>query len=258
MFRIIGRCHTEAHRYRIAEDSGLRRWADFVTVAGILAWIRASMTTIARPAPWHASCAVFVTMALQTGMLAAQQQSGLPDTRSAVEGLASQGQFQAADQVIELELTGQQPDYDLFHDYLSYLVNETDEAARAARLGEKWLPAIRKDRPQALGRILKETALGILFGRFRQTHSSDDYIAAKGLLEEAIEENPQVMEAYLHLAFLASLEGRAAASVSLLGRAVETATDRAQREQIASVRDRAQEDEKYLLAIARHMYSIEK
>lgn len=201
--------------------------------------------------------AVLVTVSLQTGTVSAQQPSYPPDPRSAVLGLASQGQFQSADKAIELELASGQPDYELFWEYLHFLVNQTDEEARAARLGEKWLPAIRQHRPPALGRILKETGVAILFGRFRETHSSEDYMSAKVLLEEAIETNPQVTEAHLHLALLASLEGRAAASLSLLGRAVETSTDRAQREQFAIVRDRAKREEGYLFAIARRMYDMD-
>jgi serine/threonine-protein kinase PpkA len=215
------------------------------------------MTTIVRAATMRILCAILVTVALQTGMLAAQQRSTAPGTRSPVLDLAHQGQFEAADRAIELELASQQADYDLFWQYLSFLTNEANEATRAVKLGQKWLPAVRREKPQALGRILKETAVGILFGRFRETHLLDDRSAAKALLEEAIETNPDVMEAYIHLALLASLEGQGAASLSLLGRAVETATNDAQREELGKLRDRAGQEEGYLLTIARGMYDID-
>jgi hypothetical protein len=171
--------------------------------------------------------------------------------------LALQRQFDQADQAVELSLSSRQPDYESFWKYLYFLVNEAKEPVRAARLGQKWLPAVRKASPPAQGRILKETALGVLFGDFRQTHQASDRTVAKRLLEETVEVNPRVSEAYIHLAMLAGLEGKNQVAMSMLNRGIETASEEAFRQVCLSLREKATKDPTLFMTMARRMYSME-
>lgn len=192
------------------------------------------------------------------GLLSAQQPAPSTTLRDTVMRLAMQQQFESADRAIELSLTSKQPDYETFWNYLYFLVNESKKPFLAARLGQKWLPLVRRAAPPAEGRILKETALGTLYGPFRQTHQAADRIAAKRLLEEAVEVNPNVCEAYIHLAMLAALEGRSQVAISMLDRGIETANDEAFRQMCTTLRDAARKEPTQLIAAARGAYNIEQ
>jgi hypothetical protein len=202
--------------------------------------------------------ALVLTVALTSSILSAQQELGSSALGNSVMRLASQGQFDAADRAMEASLASTQPDYDVFWEYQAYLVNQTGRSQedRAARLGQKWLPVVRKAPPPARGRIMKETAVGILFGPFSRTHSRADLTAARTLLEDAVQANPQLCEAYLHLALIAALEGQLPAALTMLDRTVETSVDDEQRSQFISLRDQARKDPSYLVTVARRMYGI--
>jgi hypothetical protein len=172
--------------------------------------------------------------------------------------LASEGQFAAADQAMEVSLASTQPDYDAFWEYLAYLANQKHQNDRAAQLGQKWLPVVRKAPPPVRGRIMKETAVGILFGPFARTQSALNRTAARRLLEDAVEANPRLTEAYLHLALIAALEGRVAAVVPMLDRTVETAVDDQQHAYFVNLRDQARTDPRSVVTVARRVYGVEQ
>lgn len=205
-----------------------------------------------------ACLALFLSIAQTSAPLTAQQGRGSSALQASVLRLASQAKFDAADRVIEVSLDSPQPDYDALEAYLGYLVNQARpfQNARAANLGQKWLAVVRKAPPAARGRIMKDTAIGILFGNFRQYQSPTDRIAARRMLEEAVEANPRICEAYLHLALIAALEGRARAASSLMDRTIETADDDEQRAKFISIRDQSQKDTTYLAKVARSVYGI--
>ncbi len=200
--------------------------------------------------------AVFLGIAQTSATLTAQR--GSSTLQASVLRLASQEQFDAADRVIEGSLFSAQPDYDAFEAYLGYLVNQARpfQNVRAAHLGQKWLPVVRKAPPEVRGRIMKETAVGMLFGNFRQSQSAADRIAARRMLEDAVEANPRLCEAYLHLSLIAALEGRQLAASSLLDRTIETSDDDEQRAKFSSIRGQSKKDPAYLAMVARSVYGI--
>jgi len=189
-------------------------------------------------------------------LAAAQERSAVGLTPNTLLGLAKRGDFETADHAIERNLSSPRPDFELLWQYQSFLVNQASQPSRAATLGEKWLPTVRHAKPKAQGRILKETALGILFGSFRQTHAPAAKARARRLLEECVEVNPTVSEAFIHLALLSALEGQPRVAVSMLDRAVEGSTDRSQREQLSSMLASARSDATVLLNAARRVYQI--
>lgn len=190
------------------------------------------------------------------GVAAGAQERPPSAQEMAVLGNAIRGDFDAADRAIERSMVSPQPDFELFWQYQSFLVNEASQPRRAAVLGEKWLATVRQARPRALGRILKETGLGILFGSFRATHSPADKTRARRLIEESVEVNPDVAESFIHLSLLAALDGQNRLAVSMLARAVETSSDRAQREQLSGMLASARSDATVLVSAARRVYEM--
>jgi hypothetical protein len=201
--------------------------------------------------------ALVLTVALTSGILTAQRGGGSSALRNSVMRPASQGQFDAADRAMEVSLASTEPDYDVFWEYLAYLANQKHQNDRAAQLGQKWLPVVRKAPPLVRGRIMKETAVAILFGPFRRTQSPADRVAARRLLDHAVEANPQLSEAYLHLALIAALEGRLVDMLPMLDRTVETAGNEEQRSSFISLRDRARNDPRDMVSVAHRVYGIE-
>lgn len=203
-----------------------------------------------------------VVLALSIGLtnarVAAQQKSGSSALRTSVMRLASQGEFDAADRAMETSLGSTQPDYDVFWEYLDYLVNQAQpyQNVRAAQLGQKWRAVVRRAPPMARGRIMKQTGIAMMFGLYSQTRSAADRTAARRLLEDAVEANPRLCEAYLHLALIAALEGRLVAGLALLDRTIETADDDEQRAQFISIRDQCRKDSANLVTLARRVYRL--
>jgi hypothetical protein len=218
---------------------------------------RLAMSEMIRRARTYRYFIAMFVLAFSNSVIAGQA-SNSSRLRDPVMSYASAGQFDAADRAIEVSLTSKQPDYELFWEYLSFLVNESSQPSRAARLGQKWLPTVRRAAPPSQGRILKETALGILFGRYRESHLPEDRVAAKKLLIDAVEVNPQVCEAYIHLAMLESLEGQTTAALTMLDRSVETASDSSLRKELLATRDQVRQDPHSLVVIARRTYEFEK
>ncbi len=195
---------------------------------------------------------------LTSARVAAQQKSGSSALRTSVMRLASQGEFDAADRAMETSLGSTQPDYDVFWEYLDYLVNQAQpyQNVRAAQLGQKWQAVVRRAPPMARGRIMKQTGIAMMFGLYSQTRSAADRTAARRLLEDAVEANPRLCEAYLHLALIAALEGRLVAGLALLDRTIETADDDEQRAQFISIRDQCRKDSANLVTLARRVYRL--
>ena len=96
----------------------------------------------------------------------------------------------------------------------------------------------------------------MMFGLYSRTRAAADRTAARRLLEEAVEANPRLCEAYLHLALIAALEGRLVAGLALLDRTIETADDDEQRTQFISIRDQCRKDSANLVTLARRVYRL--
>jgi len=205
-----------------------------------------------------ACLALALSVALTSSKVTAQQEQNSSALRTSVMRLASQGQFDAADRVMEVSLGSERPDYNVFWEYLDYLVNQAQpyQNVRAAQLGRRWQVVVRKAPPAARGRIMKQTGIAMMFGLYSQTRSAADRTAARRLLEDAVEANPRLCEAYLHLALIAALEGRLPAGLALLDRTIETADDDEQRAEFASIRDQCRKDSAYLVTVARRVYRM--
>ena len=167
------------------------------------------------------TCIVCVML---TGIELPKADSASTGLRAQVEWLYSQGRYEEADQLVEHNLKSSHRDYELLWAYVQLLANGREENERAIVLGERWLPVAREERPPALGRLLKETGMAVLYGRYRHTHNESDLYYGKELLEEAIQVNPHVMEAYFHLALIAAYKGKLSKAQSLMTRARETST----------------------------------
>lgn len=139
--------------------------------------------------------------------------------------LNNQLKFEESASRIESYLNENPTDYYVLYHYLQDIGEDHGQYETVIRILDNRLPSIRLADPEWSGRLLKNRAVALLFGRYSLSKNREDLLKAKNDLLLSVEYNPKISESWLHLAIISTIEGDFLDADLYLGRAISTSAD---------------------------------